>query len=192
MGLIRYLLLLAAVGTVRLFELGISRANRRVLVEQGAAPAPDPGFRWLVVVHLGVMFGSALEVRMAKRPWSPVLGIPMALVLLGSNLLRWWVIRTLAGHWNVRVMDSTRLGVVSDGPYRWIRHPNYVAIFLELLALPLLGGAWITALVGAIVHVWALRRRIAAEESVLLADPVYREAMAPKPRFIPSPFARRR
>src|SRR5204863_108279 len=76
-------------------------------------------------------------------------------------------------------------GVVTGGPYRWIRHPNYVAVFVELLALPLVHGAWLTALAGAALHVPVLRRRLALEESVLAADPVYRDLMGRKPRFVP-------
>ena len=142
----------------------------------------------MVPLHIGVMAGSVFEVWAGKRLWNPALGVPMLLVLLASNVLRWWVIRSLAVHWNVRVMDSARLGVVTSGPYRWIRHPNYVALFLELEAMPLAHGAWITALLGGLVHVWALKQRIKAEEAVLHADPTYRKAMAWKPRFIPRLF----
>jgi methyltransferase len=180
-----YLLLLGAIGVVRLLELGRSRANQRAMAGQGVTMARDPAFCWMVPLHIGVMAGSALEVWAAKRPWRPALGLPMLLVLLAANGLRWWVIRTLAGHWNMRVMDSARLGVVSTGPYRWIRHPNYVALFFELEAMPLAHGAWVTALVGGLVHVLILRQRILAEEAVLHADPAYRAEMAWKPRFIP-------
>jgi methyltransferase len=82
-------------------------------------------------------------------------------------------------------MDSLALGVVTGGPYRFVRHPNYVAVFVELAALPLVHGAYLTAILGATVHVWVLRQRIGAEEAVLHADPAYRTAMAAKPRFVP-------
>ena len=62
------------------------------------------------------------------------------------------------------------LGVVTCGPYRFVRHPNYVAVFVELVALPLVHGAYLTAIAGALLHVVVLRRRIALEESVLMAD----------------------
>ena len=112
----------------------------------------------------------------------------MGVLFLGANALRWWVIRTLGAHWNVQVMDSARLGVVTTGPYRWVRHPNYTAVFVEMLALPLIHTAWITALAGGAAHAWVLRGRVAAEERVLLADPLYRAEMSAKPRFVPSLF----
>jgi methyltransferase len=192
MGLKRYVLLLLAIGAVRLVELRLSRRHQRTLASRGVVMAPDPHFRWMVVLHVGVLAGSAIEVSLKRRAWFAPLGVPMAGVLLGANLLRWWVIRTMADHWNVRVMDSMPLGVVSTGPFRWIRHPNYVAIFLELLAIPLLHGAWITALVGCVAHLWVLGKRLAVEDPILMASPDYRATMAWKPRFIPAPFAEQR
>ena len=78
-----------------------------------------------------------------------------------ANALRFWVIATLGVHWNVRVVPSMPLGVVTSGPYRFVRHPNYVAVFVELAALPLVHGAYLTALAGALLHAAILRRRVA-------------------------------
>ena len=186
-----YAILLVAIGLGRLVELRRSRVNQRALAARGIPMAPEPRFRWMVALHTGVLLSSGLEVWLSKRPPHRELAISMGAIVVGSNLLRWWVIRTLGAHWNVRVMDSVRLGVVSDGPFRWIRHPNYVAVFLELEAVPLLHGAWVTALVGGLLHLWVLGRRLAVEDPLLLADPAYQSAMAWKPRFVPSPFARR-
>jgi methyltransferase len=180
-----YTLLLAAVGLGRLVEMGISRRRQRAMAARGAAKVAEPGFGWMVLLHGGVLVGAALEVWLLERPFIPALGIPMIALFTLANLLRWWVIRTMAEHWNVQVMDSLALGVVASGPFRWIRHPNYLAVFVELLALPLIHTAWLTALLGGLAHVWVLRQRIALEEVVLLANPAYRAAMGHKPRFVP-------
>ena len=82
-------------------------------------------------------------------------------------------------------MDSTDLGVVTGGPYRWVRHPNYVAVAAELAAVPLAHTAWLTVAIGGLVDFFLLWRRITIEEEVLLADPLYRASMGHKPRFIP-------
>jgi methyltransferase len=113
------------------------------------------------------------------------LGGAAALGVVGAGVLRVWAIRSLGKHWNVRVVDSTRLGVVTSGPYRFVRHPNYVAVFLELLLLPLVQGAWLTAALGSALHILVLRRRILLEEAVLMASPAYRASMGDKPRFLP-------
>jgi methyltransferase len=180
-----YTLLLAAVGLGRLAELRISRRHQHKLANRGVASVPEPRFRWMVLLHGGVLFGAALEVQLLKRPFIRAVAIPMSILWLLANGLRWWVIHTMADHWNVQVMDSVQLGVVTGGPFRWIRHPNYLAVFVELVALPLLHSAWLTALGGTLAHVWVLRQRIELEERILLADPTYRALMGPKPRFVP-------
>jgi methyltransferase len=185
MSTVRFTILLVAVGLGRLLELRLSRQHQRQLANRGVGSVAEPHFRWMVLLHGAVLFGAALEVRVLKRRFIRALGIPMGILWLLANLLRWWVIRTMGQHWNVQVVDSTRLGVVTSGPFRWIRHPNYLAVFVELLALPLLHSAWLTALVGGLAHVWVLRQRIAVEERILLADPAYGALMGPKPRFVP-------
>lgn len=180
-----YLALLAAVGLGRLLELGLSRRHQRALEARGARRVAEPGFAPMVALHTGVLVASAVEVVLLHRPFTPALGVPALIAFALANGLRWWVIATLGPHWNVQVVGSLALGVVTRGPYRWIRHPNYVAVLVELSALPLVHGAWLTALVGTGLHALVLRRRLALEEAVLAADPAYREAMAAKPRFIP-------
>jgi methyltransferase len=181
--------LLAVVGAGRLVEMRLSRRHQRALGQRGVAVAPEPVFRFMVALHTGVLVAAAAEVLLLRRPFVPAVGVPALALFAAANLLRWWVIATLGPQWNVRVMGSAgALGVVSHGPFRWVRHPNYVAVFVELAALPLVHGAWLTALGGSILHALILRRRIALEESVLFADARYRETMGPKPRFIPLPW----
>jgi len=112
----------------------------------------------------------------------------MFLLFAAANLVRWWVIRALGEHWNVQVVDSTKLGFVASGPFRYVRHPNYAAVFLEMLALPLIHTAWITALAGAIAHAIVLSLRLSVEDPVLLSNPDYAAAMGSKPRFLPGLF----
>ena len=183
-----YLALLALVGLGRLVELRISRRNQRRLEKQGVRKIVEPHFRWMVFTHAGVLAGAAAEVLLLHRPLIPSLAIAMTALLAFANALRWWVIRTLAGHWNVEVMASSRVGVVAAGPYRWVRHPNYVAVVIELFALPMIHTAWITALAGTLANLEILRRRLRVEEGVLMADPAYRSAMGAKPRFLPGLF----
>jgi methyltransferase len=183
-----YVGLVALVAALRFVELRISKRNQRQLVERGAKKAADPRFPAMVAVHTFVLAGAAAEVVFLGRPFILPLAFVMGVLFLAANAVRWWVIRTLGAHWNVQVMDSARLGVIARGPYRWVRHPNYSAVFVEMLALPLIHTAWITALAGTAAHAWVLRGRVAAEEKVLLADPEYRAAMGDKPRFVPFPF----
>jgi methyltransferase len=179
-----YLLFLALVGLERLAELVLSRRHQRQMAAQGVQKVPDPHFRWMVLVHAGVLIAAYGEVVAFQRPFVPVMGV----LFLVATGLRVWVMRTMRTHWNVEVMASAPLGVVTEGPYRFVRHPNYLAVVLELIAIPLFHGAWITALVGSLGNAWVLSKRLEVEERVLLADPGYRAAMASKARFLPGLF----
>jgi len=188
MSPVLYTVFLALVGVGRLIELRISRRNQQELIERGAQRVLDPNFRWMVALHTGILVCAALEVWLLHRPLIPALAASMAVLFLAANAVRWWVIATLAGHWNVEVVASTRLGVISSGPYRWVRHPNYAAVFVEMIALPMIYTAWLTAVAGAIAHFFVLRARLRVEDGALLADPAYRNAMGAKPKFFPHLF----
>jgi methyltransferase len=188
LSVIAYLILLLAVSALRIVELQISRRHQKRMISRGAEKVQDPRFRWMVLVHTLVLLGAAVEVVFLRRPFYPWLaGIAFG-VFLVANAVRWWVIRTLGEHWNVQVVDSTQLGIVTSGPFRYVRHPNYVAVFIEMLALPLIHTAWITAVAGSAAHVLVLSQRLATEERVLLANAEYRVKMGAKPRFLPGLF----
>jgi methyltransferase len=139
----------------------------------------------MVALHTGVLALAVLEVIVLRRPFIPILGWPMLAVFVMANAGRWWVIRTLGPRWNVQVMPAA-LGVITDrGPYRWVRHPNYAAVFVEMIALPLIHTAWMTAVAGAIAHVFVLRRRVALEESVMRRNPEWLAAFERRARFVP-------
>ena len=185
---IAFLILLVVVAALRIVELQISRRHQNSMMAHGATKVHEPRFRWMVALHTAVLIGAALEVIFLHRPFIPWLAAAMFVLFLAANAVRWWVIRTLGEHWNVQVMDSTRLGVIVSGPFRFVRHPNYAAVFTEMLALPLIHTAWITALAGSLAHIVVLSQRLATEERVLVADPSYRSAMSGKPRFLPGLF----
>jgi len=183
-----YLGLLLVVALLRLYELLISRRHQREMLAHGAQKVADPRFRWMVFLHTSVLVGAALEVVFLHRPFFPVFAAVCFAIFVAANVVRWWVIRTLGEHWNVQVMNSTGMGVITDGPFRYVRHPNYAAVFVEMLILPLIHCAWITAVLGSAAHVAVLSQRLATEERVLFSDARYREAMAGKPRFVPGLF----
>jgi methyltransferase len=85
-------------------------------------------------------------------------------------------------------MDSTSMGVITTGPFRFVRHPNYAAVIVELITLPLIHTAWITAILGSLGYISVLAQRIPLEERALFANPDYRAAMSAKPRFLPGLF----
>ena len=180
-----FLVLLTLISVTRLIEMNVSRRHRRELLEQGAAPAADPGFLGMVLLHIAILGASLVEAVVFSRSAPLWLALLAAIAVVGASALRVWAIRSLGQHWNVRIVDSTSLGVVQRGPYQYIRHPNYLAVFLELAFLPLVQGAWLTAAIGTGLHLLVLHRRIHSEEKVLMKSDEYKLVMADKPRFIP-------
>jgi methyltransferase len=181
-----YLVVVGAVALLRFAEIAISARHRRALAAAGATAVHEAHFKWMALLHAAILAGAVIEVVALRRPFVPALAVPALVLLVAATWTRWWVIQTLGQHWNVGVMDSTRQGVVDTGPYRWVRHPNYTAVFVELLALPLVHTAWITAVLGSTAHVFVLRARIGAEDRVLLANADYKARMGGKPLFFPT------
>jgi methyltransferase len=101
------------------------------------------------------------------RPFVPALGWPMLVVVLAAQGLRWWCIATLGRQWNTRVVVIPDAARVTGGPYRFFSHPNYVAVVVEGIALPLVHTAWVTAVVFTVLNAFVLHTRIGVENSAL-------------------------
>jgi methyltransferase len=185
---VAYIALLVLVGIGRLGEVAVSRRNQRKMQEQGVQKIVEPHFPWLVLFHAVVLVSAGAEVLFLHRPLIPALAISMLALFILSNVLRYWVIFLLGGLWNIQIMDSSRLGIVTSGPYRWVRHPNYTGVVMEVFSLPMIHTAWITAIIGTLGYFEVLRRRLKIEDRVLMANPAYRQAMGGKPRFLPGLF----
>jgi methyltransferase len=139
----------------------------------------------MVFTHVSVFVVSALEVWLGQRPFIPLLGWSM-LILLGLCLSgRVWVSRSLGEQWNVQIVTSEH-PIVDTGPYRYVRHPNYTIVIIEMFALPLVHSAYLTALACSVLNTIVLRVRIQREEAALFMRPDYSVKMASKPRFFPT------
>jgi methyltransferase len=123
----------------------------------------------MVALHTGLLAGAVAEVWVADRPFRPRLGWPMLGLAAGSQALRWWCIRTLGPQWNTRVIVVPGLPLVRRGPYRYLPHPNYVAVVVEGVALPLVHTAWVTALTFTGLNAFLLRVRLRVENRALTA-----------------------
>lgn len=163
-----YLVLLGLTALERLAELAVSTRNARWALGRGGVEHGRGHFGPMVVLHTALLLGCAAEVLVADRPFVPWLGWPMLALALGSQGLRWWCVRTLGRRWNTRVIVVPGLPLVTGGPYRWLRHPNYLAVVVEGVALPLVHSAWVTALVFTAANAWLLLgARIPTEERAL-------------------------
>jgi methyltransferase len=165
--MILYTLLVAAVAAERIAELVVARRNERWSVARGAIVTGQGHYPAMVALHTGLLAGCLVEVWLADQPFRPALGWPMLAVLAASQALRWWCISTLGPRWNTRVIVVPGLPLVTGGPYRLLRHPNYVAVVAEGLALPLVHTAWITAAAFTVLNAVLLGVRIRCENEAL-------------------------
>ncbi|OKJ95103.1 hypothetical protein AMK26_31400 [Streptomyces sp. CB03234] len=174
-----YALLVLAVGVERLAELVVARRNARWSLARGAVESGRGHYPVMVVLHTGLLAGCLAEVWAMGRPFHPGLGWTMLAVVAAAQGLRWWCVRTLGPRWNTRVLVVPGLPLVSGGPYRWLRHPNYVAVVAEGVALPLVHSAWLTAALFTACNAVLLTVRIRCEEAALGAAPAPGGAAVP-------------
>lgn len=162
-----YTALVALIVVERLVELAISNRNTRRLKSQGALEVGAGHYPAMVLMHTAFLLSSLLEVWLWKRPWVPLLAIAMLAVLLAAMALRYWVIATLQGRWTTRIICLPGAPLIATGPYRYLRHPNYLAVVAETFSLPMVHTAWVTAIVFSLLNAWMLRVRIRAEDRAL-------------------------
>ena len=159
--------LVALVGVERVAELVVSNRHLAAAKAAGGVERGLGHYPVMVVLHTGLLVGAVVEVWAVDRPFVPWLGWPMLVLAVGSQALRWWCIRTLGGAWSTRVVVVPGARLVTSGPYRWLRHPNYLAVVVEGLALPLVHSAWATAAVFTLADAALLRVRIRCEDAAL-------------------------
>ena len=166
--------LIVLVALERVLELVVSQRNLRWSRAHGGIEFGGGHYPVMVVLHIGLLVGALVEVYVVRPEPHPVLSWVMLTLVLLSQALRWWCITTLGRRWNTRIVIVPGLPRVTTGPYRWLSHPNYVAVVIEGIALPLVGFAWITALVFTALNLPLLAVRIRAENAALATLPAAR------------------
>lgn len=163
--MVAYTLLIAAVAVERLAELVVSQRNLKWSKASGGIEFGAGHYPVMVGLHTALLVGCLVEA--SHREFIPALGWTMFAVAIGAQVLRWWCITTLGPQWNTRVVVVPNAGRVTGGPYRFMSHPNYVAVVVEGIALPLVHTAWITALVFTVLNAALLWTRISVENKAL-------------------------
>lgn len=180
-----FLVLLGLVVVERLGELVLTRRNAARLKRRGGVEVGRGHFLPMAILHTALLIAAPLEIFWLDRPWIPWLSWLALATVVATMALRYWAILTLGDRWTARVFVVPGEPPVVGGPYRWLRHPNYLAVILEVAALPLVHGAWMTALVCSIANAFMLKTRIRVEEEALEEASDYLQRFADKPRFVP-------
>lgn len=178
--------LLAACGGERLLEVALSWRNARRALARGGREVEGRGFYAAMVAVHGLLFVAApLEVAWLDRPFLPALAAVATGLVAVAMGLRYWAVATLGDRWNTRIIVIPGEPAVDRGPYRYVRHPNYIAVTLEMAALPLVHTAWLTALVWSLASALLLALRIPREEAALAQASDYRARLGDRGRFLP-------
>ncbi|MGE7546455.1 MULTISPECIES: isoprenylcysteine carboxyl methyltransferase family protein [Sporosarcina] len=161
-----FLIVFIIVVIQRLVELAVAKRNERWMLGQGAIEVGSAHYKWMVLMHTAFFVSLLVEVLIFNRPLPAFWSILLAIFLL-MQVLRVWCLSSLGKFWNTKILILPGANVQKKGPYRWIRHPNYVIVTTELIVLPLLFNAYITAGLFFILNLWMLSVRIPAEERAL-------------------------
>lgn len=167
---------------LRLGELILAERNRRWAMAQGGLELDRRQYLVIVAVHTLFYFSLMLEWKYRSHGWNALWPIWLGL-LSGAQIVRFWAILALGHYWNTRIIVLPKMKLVTRGPYRFIRHPNYLAVVIEFITIPVLCGAYGTAVVFSLANAWILVRRIPEEERAL--QQVSGNELPPVPRFFP-------
>ena len=180
-----FLFLVLALGMQRLAELRLSSRNERHILDQGGKEYAPGQFRLMRFLHIAWFLAMLAEVFGLQRPFRPALAIIASLLFVAGQALRYAAITTLGERWTVRVMILPGAQPISTGIYRFIRHPNYLGVILEICAVPLLHNSYLTAILFSLANGLLLIWRIRSEEAALKMHNNYEQVFSVRPRFLP-------
>lgn len=149
----------------RFVELRIAKRNEKIMLEKGAYEVGASHYPFMILLHVGFFISLLMEVLFFKSILIPHFTLLVVFLLL--QLLRVWCLVSLGAFWNTKIMILPGANVVKKGPYAYIRHPNYVVVCLEIAVLPLMFGAYVTAVTFTILNGIMLFVRIPIEEKAL-------------------------
>jgi methyltransferase len=161
---------LVLMGGAMIFEALHSLRNERELRRRGAVEPPDDVFRLMRAVYPTAFLAMAMEGGLGRGAESGAL-LAGVLVLVAAKAVKYWAIATLGDRWSFRVLVLPGAPLLSSGPYRVMRHPNYLGVLGELLGMSLVTGAPVSGAASLVLFGLVVARRIAVEERALRATP---------------------
>ena len=179
-----FLAILAALVSERIFELWLSNRNARLAFARGGIELGRSQYRIIVAFHTLFIAACAFGAMRNAPAFPDTLSMAALAGEIAAQTLRFWSVATLGQNWNTRVIVIPHEEPVTTGPYRYIRHPNYVAVALEIVCVPLIRGLVILAAAFSIANALLLASRIRLEERAM--GEAYASTFASRPRFIPS------
>ncbi|MGG3890120.1 isoprenylcysteine carboxyl methyltransferase family protein [Metabacillus fastidiosus] len=168
----------------RITELFIAKRNEKWMMAKGGVKHGEKHYPLIVVVHTLFLISLITEVTVFHKGLSSLWSFILPFLLL-TQIIRYWAVMSLGPYWNTKIIILPDSEVVAKGPYRFMRHPNYVVVALEILFIPLLFNAYITAVLFTISNIFLMIIRIPEEEKALQLHTDYKNTFEEKYRFFP-------
>lgn len=149
----------------RLFELVIAKSNEKWMKARGGIETGQGHYKWFVILH--ILFFISIISEVIFNDAEPQLSYPVLAILLFIQLFRVWCMQSLGRFWNTKIIVLPGVALIRKGPYKYMKHPNYFIVGLELFVIPLLFGAYITSIIFPVLHILLLMVRIPSENKLL-------------------------
>lgn len=176
-----------AIMVQRLFELRISKRNAKQLIAQGGKVHHDNSIQLVKGLQIGWFAAMLTEVWVLDRPFIPGLAAIALFATVAGQYLRYLSMQALGLRWTLPIVTLPGVSAVDTGIYRYLRHPNWLGVILEILAVPLIHSAYLSAIFFSIANVFLLMQRVQSEETALKIDNNYEALFKNKKRFILNP-----
>jgi methyltransferase len=160
------LILFAIVFGTMLVEARRASANERAQRARGGVEPAADVYTIMRLAYPGAFLAMFVEGALRAIPSSTAM-LAGALLFLAAKCLKWWAILSLGPFWTFRVIVVPGASLVAGGPYRWLRHPNYVGVIGELAGVALMTGALLSGVAGIATFGWLVARRVLVEEQAL-------------------------
>jgi methyltransferase len=148
------------------FEAALSARHERALRTAGAFEPPDDVYHWMRIAYPATFLTMAIEAARRSVDLNHVFALGLLVFCLGKAV-KYWAIATLGSRWTFRVLVPRSSSLISGGPYRFLRHPNYLGIIGELVGAALMARAAVTGTLSVAGFAMLLARRIRVEERAL-------------------------
>lgn len=176
--------LFAFIVVQRVTELVIARRNERWMKTRGGKEVGHAHYKWIVCVHVLFLLSLVVEVQEFGAHSATWWWAPFA-VFVAAQIIRFWALFSLGPYWNTKIIVLPGANVVAKGPYRFLRHPNYVIVAAEILMIPLIFQAYVTAVMFTILNIIVMCVRIPTEERALAKETDYGQSTGRRSRFFP-------
>ncbi|WP_442594405.1 isoprenylcysteine carboxyl methyltransferase family protein [Neobacillus sp. D3-1R] len=179
-----FFLFLVIIILQRLLELIVAKGNEKWMKKQGGIEYGRNHYRFIVGIHSFFFLFFIWEVIYFQKNISAIWPILLLFFVL-TQVGRVWALSSLGRYWNTKIIVVPDAEVVVKGPYKYVKHPNYVIVTLEFLIIPLFYQAYLTMFVFSLLNVWILSIRIPEEEKALKEWTPYGATFEKSPRFFP-------